>query len=180
MATRRSTSDLVDLILDQWERTSPSLNVASIAVLGRLHRSDLRYQGLVSDELARFDLNTAAFDVLASLRRSPEHRRTAGQLAEVGLITSGGLTQRIDRLERDGLVSRVKEPGDRRKVYVELTAKGLDVIDQVLEAHFAEQEQMLEGLSQTERKQLAALLGRLEISLELYERRQLDRDEPAG
>ncbi|TWP34678.1 MarR family winged helix-turn-helix transcriptional regulator [Leekyejoonella antrihumi] len=181
MGTRHSGSDLVDLILDQWHRETPDLDVSSIAVLGRLHRADLRYQALVADELGRFGLSTAAFDVLMSLRRSgPTYRRTAGELAEVGLITSGGLTQRIDRLERDGLVERTKEPGDRRKVFIQLTDSGRKLIDEVLQAHFTEQNQMLAGLTQTEHRQLAKLLARLEVSLEVYDGHQLGRAEPAG
>lgn len=181
MSTRHSGADLVDLILDQWNRTDPTLNVASIAVLGRLHRAELRYQGQVSDHLARFDLTAAAFDVLACLRRSgPEQRRTAGQLAELGLITSGGITQRIDRLEKDGLVTRVRDDEDRRKVYVQLTPEGRKVIDEILAIHFDEQEDMLQGLTRSERSQLADLLGRLEISLETYERRRSEHERPAG
>lgn len=166
----RRSSDLVDLIIDQWTREVPALDVGSIGVLGRLHRCDIRYQGLVSDVLEEFDLSTAAFDVLASLRRSgPDYRRTAGQLAQIGLISSGGLTQRIDRLEKAGLVARTKEPADRRVVYIELTAAGKELIDRVLQRHFAEQNRFLGGLTRNEQRQLAHLLSRLEISLETAE-----------
>lgn len=169
-ANRRS-SDLVDLIIDQWTREIPDLDVQSISVLGRLHRCDLRYQGLVSDVLEEFNLTTASFDVLASLRRSgPDYLRTAGQLAEIGLISSGGLTQRIDRLERAGLVQRTRRPTDRRVVYIQLTEAGKDLIDTVLQRHFAEQNRFLGGLTRSEQKQLSQLLSRLEISLEMAER----------
>lgn len=170
MATKHSTSDLVDLIIDQWHRERPEVDVKSIAVLGRLHRCDLRYQPQVAAVMEKFGLTIASFDVLMSLRRSaPDYRLTAGQLAETGLITSGGLTQRIDRLEEDQLVQRVKAAGDRRKVYVQLTEKGRLLIDKVIEVHFAEQDKMLGGLTNTELRQLAQLLARLEISLETYE-----------
>lgn len=172
----KRSSDLVDLIIDQWGREIPELDVSSIGVLGRLHRCDIRYQALVSDVLDEFNLSTAAFDVLASLRRSsPDYRRTAGQLAEIGLISSGGLTQRIDRLERDGLVRRVRNPDDRRVVHIELTEAGRQLIDQVLERHFAEQNGFLRGLTRSEQKQLSQLLAKLEVSLEVAERL---RDEP--
>jgi DNA-binding MarR family transcriptional regulator len=169
-ANRRS-SDLVDLIMDQWSRETPDLDVSSISVLGRLHRCDMRYQGLVSDVLEEFNLTTASFDVLASLRRSgPDYRRTAGQLAEIGLISSGGITQRIDRLERAGLVERTKDPTDRRVVYIQLTEAGKSLIDTVLQRHFAEQNGFLAGLTRSEQKQLSQLLSGLEISLEMAER----------
>lgn len=178
MATSRPrrSSDLVDLIIDQWSREIPDLDVSSIGVLGRLHRCDLRYQALVSEILAEFNLTTASFDVLASLRRSgPDYRRTAGQLAEIGLVSSGGITQRIDRLVDAGLVERSKEPHDRRIVYIQLTAEGKDLIDTVLQRHFDEQNTLLAGLNRAEQRQLAQLLSRLEVSLEMAERR---RDEP--
>lgn len=176
----RRSSDLVDMIVAQWDREIPTLDVRSIEVLGRLHRCEVRYQGLVHEALAEFGLSTAAFDVLASLRRSgPDFRRTAGQLAEIGLISSGGLTQRIDRLERAGLVERTKEPHDRRVVYIQLTPAGQKLIDEVLERHFAEQNEMLSGLTRTEQRQLAGLLSRLEVSLEVAERMREEREEMA-
>lgn len=178
--SRRST-DLVDLIIDQWTREIPELDVSSIGVLGRLHRCDIRYQALVSDVLEEFNLTTASFDVLASLRRSaPDYRRTAGQLAEIGLISSGGLTQRIDRLERAGLVQRTRDPKDRRVVYIELTTSGRELIDTVLQRHFAEQNKFLAGLTRTERKQLSKLLSRLEVSLEVAERMREEPEEEVG
>lgn len=180
MASQHSaqrSSDLVDMIMDQWRREVPSLDVSSIGVLGRLHRCDVRYQALVSDVLEEFGLTTASFDVLASLRRSgPDHRRTAGQLAATGLISSGGLTQRIDRLEKAGLVERGKDPSDRRVVYIQLTKAGKKLIDEVLQTHFAEQNAFLVGLTQSERRQLAQLLSRLEVTLEVAARM---REEPA-
>lgn len=178
--SKRKSSDLVDMIVDQWDREIPHLDVSSIEVLGRLHRCEVRYQGLVHEELAEFGLTTAAFDVLASLRRSgPGFRRTAGQLAEIGLISSGGLTQRIDRLERRGLVERTREPHDRRVVYIQLTKAGRELIDEVLERHFAEQNRMLGGLTRSEQRQLAALLSRLEVSLEVAERMREENAELA-
>jgi len=177
----KRSSDLVDLIIDQWGREIPDLDVSSISVLGRLHRCDIRYQSLVSDVLEEFNLSTAAFDVLASLRRSsPDYRRTAGQLAEIGLISSGGLTQRIDRLERDGLVRRVRNAEDRRVVYIELTEEGRALIDTVLQRHFAEQNGFLAGVTRSEQKQLSQLLAKLEVSLEVAERLRAEDDHIAG
>lgn len=176
----KRSSDLVDLIIEQWTREIPGLDVSSMSVLGRLHRCDIRYQGLVSDVLENFNLTTAAFDVLASLRRSPGYKRTAGQLAQIGLISSGGLTQRIDRLEGAGLVDRMRDPSDRRVVYIELTSAGHNLIDTVLERHFSEQNSFLAGLTRTEQRQLAELLSRLEVSLEVAERMREEPSQSAG
>ncbi|WP_018156795.1 MarR family winged helix-turn-helix transcriptional regulator [Demetria terragena] len=173
----KRSSDLVDLIVDQWTRELPDLDVSSVNVLGRLHRCDIRYQAMVSAVLEEFNLSTAAFDVLASLRRSsPDYRRTAGQLAQIGLISSGGLTQRIDRLERSGLVRRVRDANDRRVVDIELTDEGRSLIDTVLKQHFAEQNRFLVGLTRSEQKQLSQLLSKLEVSLEVAERLRADSD----
>ncbi|MFD0900638.1 MarR family winged helix-turn-helix transcriptional regulator [Actinomadura sediminis] len=170
MASQRPSSDLIDLVIEQWGREMPGMDVDSIRVLGRLHRCDVRYQTLVAETLAKFDLTTPAFDVLASLRRSgPGYRRTAGELAQIGLITTGGLTQRIDRLEKAGLVRRAKDEHDRRVVYIELTEAGRDLIDRVVEEHFRTQDRMLGALRQSERRELARLLSRLEVSLDVFD-----------
>jgi DNA-binding MarR family transcriptional regulator len=170
VTSRHPSADFVDLIVEQWGRERPDVDVSSITVLGRLHRCDLRYQALVSEVLGRFNLSTAAFDVLASLRRSgPTYRRTAGELAQTGLITTGGLTQRIDRLVTAGLVQRTRDESDRRIVYIELTREGHELIDQVVEVHFSTQDRMIAAMSQPERRQIARLLARLEVSLEVFE-----------
>ncbi|MFD5064229.1 MarR family winged helix-turn-helix transcriptional regulator [Streptomyces sp. NPDC058394] len=181
--TRRASSspDAVDLILEQWKRELPSLDASPMEVLGRLHRSFLRYQGLLSDLFDCFDLNMAAFDVLAALRRSgPPYRRTAGELADISLVTTGGITLRLDRLERAGLVTRERDPGDRRVVYARLTDRGIEIADVVAVAHFANEERMLAELTGAERRQLGRLLGKLERSLETAERTPPDPGTATG
>lgn len=171
--TRRPSGrpDAVDLILEQWERELPTVDASPMEVLGRLHRSFLRYQALLSELFDRHGLNMASFDVLATLRRSgAPYRRTAGELAQISLVTTGGITLRLDRLETAGLVARERDPDDRRVVYARLTEKGLEVVDTVAEAHFANENRMLAGLSETERRQLGRLLSKLERSLEEAER----------
>ncbi|WP_285580427.1 MarR family winged helix-turn-helix transcriptional regulator [Actinoallomurus iriomotensis] len=168
--TRRSSPgrpDAVDLILEQWARELPALDASPMEVLGRLHRSFLRYQGLVSELFDRHGLNMAAFDVLAALRRSgAPYRRTAGELAQIALVTTGGITLRLDRLESAGLVTRERDSDDRRVVFAQLTDKGLDVVNTVAKAHFANEDRMLAGLNEAERRQLGLLLSKLERSLE--------------
>ncbi|MFC8263573.1 MarR family winged helix-turn-helix transcriptional regulator [Streptomyces sp. NPDC057291] len=181
--TRRASSspDAVDLILEQWKRELPSLDASPMEVLGRLHRSFLRYQGLLSDLFDCFDLNMAAFDVLAALRRSgPPYRRTAGELADISLVTTGGITLRLDRLEKAGLVTRERDPGDRRVVYARLTDRGIEIAGVVAVAHFANEERMLAELTGAERTQLGRLLGKLERSLETAERTPPDPGTATG
>jgi DNA-binding MarR family transcriptional regulator len=166
--------DVVDAIIAQWNREAPELPVDNIAILGRLHRCNSRYQALLTEEVNAHGLGAAGFDVLAALRRSgPDFRRTSGQLATVGLISTGGLTQRIDRLEHDGFVERQRDPDDRRVVYVQLTERGRELVDSILTSHFEEQERMVGFLSAAERRQLARLLAVLEASLAHTARRRL-------
>jgi len=165
-ARRRQSRDPVDIIIAQWEREIPDMDVSALAVFGRLHRSYLRYSALIGEVFDRHGINQASFDVLTALRRSePPHRRTAGELAVTGLITTGGLTLRLDRLEQAGLIIRERDADDRRVVHAQLTDAGLKLIDQVAREHFANELEMLSGLSKPERAQLAALLAKLERSL---------------
>jgi DNA-binding MarR family transcriptional regulator len=153
-------------VVAQWQRELPGLNVSGLAVFGRLHRSYLLYAARLTEIFDRYGINTASFDVLAALRRSgPPYRATAGRLARTGLITTGGVTQRLDRLESAGLITRERDPGDRRVVYAQLTADGLEVSGRAATAVFASQQQMLAGLTETERAELAVLLGAVERSM---------------
>ncbi|HEY6493725.1 MAG TPA: MarR family transcriptional regulator [Trebonia sp.] len=162
--------DAVDAILEQWRRELPDVDATPMAVFGRIHRVFLRYQVHITDVFAKYGINAAAFDILAALRRhGAPYRQTAGALAESSLITSGGISLRLDRLEKAGLIVRERDVEDKRVVYVQLTDTGLDLIEKVAAAHFANEENLLVGLTVTERRQLAQLLSRLERSLDVYE-----------
>lgn len=162
--------DAVDAILEQWRRELPGVDATPMAVFGRIHRVFLRYQVHVTDLYARYGTNPAAFDLLAALRRSgAPYRQTAGALADASLITSGGISLRVDRLEKAGLVTRERDKVDRRAVYVQLSESGLELIDKVAALHFANEQDMLVGMTITERRQLAQLLSRVEVSLDVHE-----------
>lgn len=162
--------DAVDAILEQWRRELPEVDATPMAVFGRIHRVFLRYQVHITEVFAAHGINAAAFDILAALRRhGAPYRQTAGALAESSLITSGGISLRVDRLEKAGLVTRERDDLDKRVVYVQLTPRGLELIERVTAAHFANEERLLIGLTATERRQLAQLLSRLERSLDVYE-----------
>lgn len=162
--------DAVDAILEQWRRELPPVDATPMAVFGRVHRVFLRYQVHVTDVFASYGINAAAFDILAALRRhGAPYRQTAGALADTSLITTGGISLRVDRLEKAGLVTRERDSLDKRVVYVQLTDAGLELIEKVAAAHFANEEKMLVGLTSTERRQLGQLLSRLERSIDVYE-----------
>ena len=105
------------------------------------------------------------YDVLATLRRSGEpYELTAGDLMRQTMVTTGAVTNRIDRLEQRGLVERVTSP-DRRKVIVRLTKQGLDLVDQVVITHSATEHEILDTLTDRQRRDLAALLRNVLLAL---------------
>jgi len=158
--------DAVDDIVDQWAREWPGLDVTPLEVLGRLHRTYLRYQSAIGRVFDEYGINMASFDVLAALRRAGKpYRMTSGQLAESSLVTTGGITLRIDRLEKAGLVRRERDAEDRRIVYAELTPAGKKLIDEIAVAHFENETRMLAELSKNDKAELVQLLRKLEHSL---------------
>ncbi|MFE1950842.1 MarR family winged helix-turn-helix transcriptional regulator [Streptomyces sp. NPDC059524] len=167
MAERKVTrQDAVTQIVADWARERPELDTAPLEVLARLHRSFLHYNTRLSSSIERHGLSVAGFDVLTALRRAGKpYRLTAGQLADSGLVSSAGVTLRMDRLEKDGLIVRERDADDRRVVYSRLTDEGLAKVDTVFADHLDNERRMLAGLSPSERRQLARLLGKLERSI---------------
>ncbi|MYW65223.1 MarR family transcriptional regulator [Streptomyces sp. SID8379] len=159
--------DAVASIIEDWARERPELDTAPLEVLARLHRTFLRYNSKLTAAIDRHGLAVAGFDVLTALRRAgAPYRLTAGQLADSGLVSSAGVTLRIDRLEKDGLIVRERDAEDRRVVYSRLTDAGLAKVDEVFSEHLDNERRMLAGLSPAECRQLARLLSKLERSIE--------------
>ncbi|MEZ0447510.1 MarR family winged helix-turn-helix transcriptional regulator [Cellulomonas sp. ICMP 17802] len=154
-------TDRLDLIQQAWSRERPDLDVRPQGVIGRLHR----VAGHLTAELVavyrEHGLGEGDFDVLATLRRAGEpYERTPGDLAENTLVTSGGMTKRIDRLERAGLVTRRPSEVDGRGRVVALTAQGKDVIDAAFGAHLANERRLLDVLDPDDVAQLERILRR--------------------
>ncbi|MET8469098.1 MarR family transcriptional regulator [Streptomyces sp. NPDC006422] len=159
--------DAVAAMLEQWQREFPEVDATALGVFGRLHRSFNRYQAQLNAFFDTYDLTVPAFGVLAALRRAgAPYRRTVSELADANLLTSGGITQRVDKLEAAGLALRVRDPDDRRIVHIQLTDRGLALAEEIIGAHFAHEADMLADLTEPERDQLAGLLSRLERSLD--------------
>jgi len=159
-------ADHVDLVLAQWSEQRPDLDASPMGVIGRLSRLSQLFDGELRRNFARHDLDRASFDVLATLRRSnSEHSLTPAGLMRSSMVTSGAISQRLDRLEARGLVTRAPSETDGRGVRVTLTAEGLRLIDAVLPTHVDTEDQLLAGLSAAERDQLAGLLRALLESL---------------
>ncbi|NUT53580.1 MAG: MarR family transcriptional regulator [Saccharothrix sp.] len=159
-------ADHVDLVLGQWHAQRPDLDVSPMAVIGRLSRLARLVDGELGRTFARHDLDRASFDVLATLRRSaPPHRLTPTELMRASMVTSGAVTQRLDRLEARGLVSRAPNEHDGRGVVVSLTDAGRELVDRTLPDHLATEDRLLGALSERERAALAATLKHLLESL---------------
>ncbi|MFF4225924.1 MarR family winged helix-turn-helix transcriptional regulator [Streptomyces sp. L500] len=159
-------ADHVDRVLEQWAQERPDLDASPMAVIGRLNR----VHQLINTELRRtfaaHDLDGASFDVLATLRRDgPPYRLTPAGLMRSSMVTSGAITQRLDRLEARGLVVRTRSDHDGRSVVVSLTDEGRALIDRVLPDHVATEERVLAALSPGEREALAGSLRALLESL---------------
>lgn len=151
--------DHVDRILEQWNRERPDLDVAPMGLLGRIARLRTHLAREVEQTLAGHGLNSATFDVLATLRRSgPPYALSPGDLLATTMVSSGTMTNRLDQLEKAGLVARTHNPEDRRSVIIALTDKGRTVVDEAVTAHVANQHRLVETLLPDEREQLDGLL----------------------
>lgn len=163
---RPHDDDEVARILDEWRAQRPDLDPTPMGVLGRVARVYARQHAGLSALLERHDLTPSSFDVLANLRRSaPPHRKTPSELAVSSLISTGGVTFRLDRLEADGLIRRVRADHDRRISYAELTDAGIALIDRVIEEHLQREHDIVSALADRERDEIARLLAVLERSL---------------
>ncbi|HEY6413580.1 MAG TPA: MarR family transcriptional regulator [Edaphobacter sp.] len=168
---KQDPGDPVDEILDQWQRQRPDLDVSPIGIIGRISRAERLIDEQMKAACLKFKLERWGFDVLATLRRAGEpFRLTPTNLFNSLMITSGAMTNRIDRLEAAGLVERLVDPADRRGVLVSLTRNGLKLIDRAITAHMEVEETMLASFSSTDREKLASLLRTLLLDLETKKR----------
>lgn len=158
--------DNVDWRLDQWRAERPDLDPAPMGVVGRIQRACRILERELRDHFAKHDLQLWEFDVLGTLRRSgPPYQLTAGQLVEASMVTSGAITNRIDRLVARELVSREVDPDNRRSVLIALTERGRGLIDGIIVAHVELEARLLSDLTGGDQELLAGLLRRLLISL---------------
>ncbi|MFF1481577.1 MarR family winged helix-turn-helix transcriptional regulator [Streptomyces sp. NPDC058301] len=159
-------TDHVDLLLAQWGERRPDLDVSPMAVIGRLKRLSRLIETELRHTFAEHGLDPASFDVLATLRRSaPPHLLTPAELMRSAMVTSGAVSQRLDRLEARGLVTRSPSPTDGRVVQVALTAEGQALVDRALPDHLATEERLLAALGPDRRDELAGTLRELLESL---------------
>ncbi|WP_336058134.1 MarR family winged helix-turn-helix transcriptional regulator [Nitratireductor sp. CH_MIT9313-5] len=149
--------------VEQWRKEKPDLDLLPMEVIGLLSEaSSMVTRNGLAPFFKRCCLQPGEFDVLATLRRAGKpHALTPTELYEATMVTSGAMTNRIDRLEQAGLVARKANPQDRRGVVVELTQKGFELIDKAIVDHVENERRLLSGLTETEQRQLAGLLCKL-------------------
>ncbi|KQS90486.1 MULTISPECIES: MarR family winged helix-turn-helix transcriptional regulator [unclassified Rhizobium] len=151
--------DHVDRILGQWRRERPDLDVEPMGLLGRMARLNTYLGREVEKTFLSLGLTSASFDVLATLRRSGKpYLLSPGDLLATMMITSGTMTNRIDQLEKAGLVERLTNLEDRRSVLIALKPEGLELVEHAVTAHVANQHRLTALLDPDERKALDAIV----------------------
>lgn len=162
-----SHGDEVDLIVEAWQRERPDLDVSPLQVLSRISRLSRHLDAARKQAFADHGLEPWEFDVLAALRRAGEpYSMAAGHLATATLVTSGTMTNRIDRLEERGLVARAPDPDDRRAVLVALTDQGRSCVDGAITDLVDAEAKVLRSLPAARQRELAALLRPLLASFD--------------
>lgn len=160
-------ADEVDRIVEAWRRERPDLDVAPMEVLSRVTRLARQLDLARRSTFLAHGLEVWAFDVLSALRRSGEpYRLSPSQLLTQTLVTSGTMTNRIDRLAGTGLVERHPDPRDRRGVIVQLTESGRARVDNALRELLEIERQLLAGLAADDQKVLAGLLRNLAVGFD--------------
>lgn len=162
------TEDIVDNLLIQWEDERPDLSSDSLGIVVRI----LHLAKLLSDRatqaLSAIDLNLWEYDVLSALRRQGEpFRLSASELAIESRLSTGAMTNRIDKLEHRKLVRRIADPNDRRSIQVELASRGKTIMSNALELRLEAAEDSLQCMNSEERQALAILLRKILVREDL-------------
>jgi DNA-binding MarR family transcriptional regulator len=157
--------DAIDRIVQQWNRERPRLDVSPTHVLQRISRIFMLQSASFAAIFDRYGITFGEFEVLAALLRSgPPYQMSPTRLVDAVVLSSGAMTNRIDRVEALGLVERLPDPSDRRGTLVALTREGLKTVDAAVVDHLANEERLLGALSATERGTTARLLRKLLLS----------------
>ena len=157
--------DTVDRIIQQWAEVRPRFDMSPIEVIGRVSRLSRLIDRRLNENFGEHGLQDWMYDVLATLRRrGAPYELTAGDLVAQTMVTTGAMTNRIDRLAALGYVER-RQGADRRTVIVALTDAGRAKVDDVSTSHMDTERNLLDTLSPNQQDQLASLLRTLLVSL---------------
>jgi DNA-binding MarR family transcriptional regulator len=162
MGTLGTMEDEVDRLIEAWRRERPDLDVAPMEVLSRVSRLARHLDRARSQAFDTHGLESWEFDVLAALRRAgTPYQLSPGKLLKETLVTSGTMTNRVDRLAARGLVERLPDPSDRRGVLVQLTPAGRDKVDAAMADLLTHERALLGGLSERDQQKIARVLREL-------------------
>lgn len=161
-----SDADHIDRLRAQWAAELPDVDTQGMEVLGRARRIVLQSRPPIEAVFARHGVDTGEFDVLTTLMRSgPPYALRPTELFRSLMISSGGLTDRLNRLQKAGLISRPPSPGDRRSLLVQLTPEGRDKVEAAFREDMAVEARLLAPLDPADRRALAALLRKLALAM---------------
>lgn len=147
------TRDDVDVIVDQWKRELPDMDTRATELFGRIQRLSLLMSDRMNDVCAPYGISCGELEVLAALRRSGEpYRLTPKTLASSMMITTGGMTGRLTKLERAALIKRVPHANDARSSYAELTETGVALVEKVMRAGSAAQSRIADTIGDDTRR----------------------------
>ena len=162
-----SEQDDITRFREHWARELPDLDTGGMDILGRARRIVLKSRPPIEAVFARHGIDAGEFDVMATLRRSgPPYALRPTELYKGLMISSGGLTARLAKLEKAGLISRPPSPDDARSTLVQLTSAGLSRVEAAFREDMALESRMIEVLSPQQKSQLTSLLKLLDASLE--------------
>ncbi|MBD2567088.1 MarR family winged helix-turn-helix transcriptional regulator [Anabaena lutea] len=161
------SKDRIDIILEEWQQELPPLDTSAIAIIGRVLRIARLLEKHRESILVDYGLNVWSFDVLATLRRQGQpFCLKPTELYSLLMLSSGAMTNRIDRLEQDGIVTRIRDAEDRRSVIVQLTPKGIHLADTVMPILFEKEKQLLSQFTTDELQLFIPMLRKLLLLLE--------------
>jgi DNA-binding MarR family transcriptional regulator len=161
------TDDFTDNLLAKWQSARPDIGVGYLQVTARLARIGPLLARRQEAVFERFGLSRGEVGMLSALRTAgPPHRLSPTRLGHGLMLSSAGVTSRLDRLERRGFVERLPDPDDRRGVIVELTDAGLEIVDAAVEANTVSDRQLMERFEPQEIEALEGLLRKLLGGLE--------------
>jgi DNA-binding MarR family transcriptional regulator len=173
--------DQVDRMLHVWKGELPDLDLATEGIVERIQKLNRYIDRSMNETLADFKLDRGEWRLLGALRKSgPPYRRSPGRLAEDVGLSSGAMTNRLDRLQEAGLVRRLPDPDDRRALQVELTDAGWQAWQDSVGVQAQKEALVASALAPDEKEQLNALLRRLMLEFERQTGKLAHHGEEAG
>lgn len=159
--------DLIDDIIQKWQQTDiPQSTYVGTEIIGRMVRMNAFIQQQIETNLAEHQMNIGDFNLLAVLLREEPQELTPGRIQELILVSSGGLSNRMTRLEDRNLITRLPDPNDRRGVIVKLTPEGKALIETAAPTHLALENKLVENLTEEEQIALTILLKKMLFNFE--------------